>query len=50
MAPVLHAAQLDEAEPFQRGAGGERVWPRMGRFDCGDLGTVDLAPQIYLEW
>jgi hypothetical protein len=35
---------------FNVGAGDERVCLRMRKFDCGNLGTVDLAPQIYLEW
>ena len=45
MAPVLHAAQLGEAEPFQRGAGGERVWPRMGGSTVATSGQLTSRPR-----
>ena len=31
-------------------AGGERMWPRMGRFDWAGRGADALSPQTYPEW
>jgi len=31
-------------------AGGERMWPRMGRFDWAGRGADELSPQTYPEW
>ena len=31
-------------------AGGERMWPRMGRFDWAGRGADGLSPQTYPEW
>jgi cytosine/adenosine deaminase-related metal-dependent hydrolase len=31
-------------------AGGERMWPRMKRFDSAGRGADELSPQTYSEW
>ena len=31
-------------------AGGERMWPRMSRFDWAGRGADELSPQTYPEW
>jgi 5-methylthioadenosine/S-adenosylhomocysteine deaminase len=31
-------------------AGGERMWPRMSRFDWADRDADTLSPQTYPEW
>jgi cytosine/adenosine deaminase-related metal-dependent hydrolase len=31
-------------------AGGERMWPRMSRFDWAGRGADQLSPQTYPEW
>ncbi|MBI2159494.1 MAG: hypothetical protein HYU25_03725 [Candidatus Rokubacteria bacterium] len=31
-------------------AGGERMWPRMAKFDWDGRGADQLSPQTYPEW
>jgi hypothetical protein len=39
-ATILHALQQ----------GGERMWPRMGKYDWAGREAEELSPQTYRDW